>query len=270
MRKEADNVALRLEEIARLSAQAGSPAPHTAKERGRNWWTRAVDAVLARVRRYAPPLHWIWAAALAICLYLYARLLALTARLTASGAIHWPDVPPSCVLALWHGCAPSLIVAIAAQRPRASLAILIADNPRGDCLSLLCRLLGLRVVRVTGDGGWAALPELAYEIERGACAIITADGLGPARVAKAGAVALSSATATSILAAGADCYPAIPMPHKWDATRIPLPFGRVAMAISESRHCPDFADPTSIESARLWLEQALNEAAAMATRTLID
>ncbi len=269
MRKEADNVAQRLEEIARLSTQAGWPTPQTAKERGRNWWTRTVDVVLAALRRYAPPLHWLWAAALAICLYVYARLCALTVRLTASGAIQWPDIPPSCVLALWHGCAPSLIVAIAARKPRAPLAMMITGDPRGDCLSLLCRLLGLRVARVVGqEGGWAALAELAGEIERGACVIITADGLGPARVAKAGAVALSSATATPILMVGADCSLAISMPHKWDAARIPLPFGRVAIAINESRHCPDLTDPASIENARLGLQQALNEAAATATRAL--
>jgi lysophospholipid acyltransferase (LPLAT)-like uncharacterized protein len=266
MRREADKVTQRLEAIARLSAQSGSPKPHTAKERGRNWWTRAVDAVLVAVRHYAPLLHRLGSAALAICLCIYAHLCALTIRLTTSGVIHWPHLPSGCVLAIWHGCAPSLIVAIAAQRPRTPLAILITSDPRGDSLSLLCRMLDLRVVRVTAEGGWAALSKLASEIEQGACAIITADGLGPARVAKVGAVALSSATAVPILTAGADCHPAIPMPHKWDAARIPLPLGRVRMAFSEARHCPDFTDSTSIENARLWLEQALNEAAAMATR----
>jgi len=109
----------------------------------------------------------------------------------------------------------------------------------------------------------------ASEIERGACVLITADGLGPARVAKAGAVALSSATATPVFAVGADSHPALSMPHKWDATRIPLPFGRLAMAINEARHCPDFTDTTSIENARLWLQQALRESPAHSEITVL-
>lgn len=267
MRKEADNVAHRLEELARLTARSGSPMPHTAKERGRNWWTRLVDTALIATRRYAAPLHWIGAAALALCLYIYAQLCAHTVRLAAIGAVQWPAVPQACVLTIWHGGVNSLIVAIAARRPRVPLAILIAGDPRGDCLSLLCRLLGLRVVRVTdGERGWMALADLASEIERGACVIITADGGGPARIAKAGAVALASATSTPILATGADCYPAISMPHKWDAARTPIPFGRVTVAINESSHCPGFTDPTAVEDARLWLQQSLDEAAAMASR----
>jgi lysophospholipid acyltransferase (LPLAT)-like uncharacterized protein len=137
---------------------------------------------------------------------------------------------------------------------------MVARDPRGDSLSLLCHLLGLGVVR--GDreqGGWEALIELAGEIERGACVIITADGGGPAREAKTGAVALASATGAPLIALGADCHPALSMPHKWDAPRNPIPFCRLAVTTSESYHCPFPLDLPSLEQSRCRLQSILNE-----------
>jgi lysophospholipid acyltransferase (LPLAT)-like uncharacterized protein len=151
-------------------------------------------------------------------------------------------------------------------KTRPPLAIMVAHDPRGDSLSLLCRLLGLRVVR--GDrehGGWQALAELAGEIERGACAIITADGAGPAREAKLGAVALASATGVPLLALGADCHPALSMPHKWDAPRNPIPFSRLAVTTSESSYVSFSLDLSSLEQSRYRLQSMLNETCA-ATR----
>lgn len=268
-KKEPSEAARRLAEIVRLITQSESLTPLSDRDRGRNLWTRTVDAVVSSARHYVPPLHWLGMAILAAVLFIHARLCALTVRLRAGGEVQWPGMPAPCVLALWHGSAPSLLVAIAARRPRTPLAIMVTGDPRGDCLALLCKLPGLRVVRVEGHGGgWAALAALSGEIERGACAIIAADGGGPARVAKVGAAALSSATGAPLLAVGADCRPALGQPHKWDAARIPLPFGRVAVALGESRQSPVLNDHESIEGARLWLQRALDGAAVKAQRAL--
>ena len=265
MEKTSKDVVLRVTQIAGLIADSGSQRPSIGPRNGRNLWTRNVDRGISFVRQYLPFLHWIGGATFAISLYLYIRLCALTVRLTPSGCYHWPELPTPCVLALWHGCAPSLLVAIAARRPRAPLAIMVARDPRGDSLSLLCRLLRLRVQR--GDreqGGWEALADLAGQIEGGACAIITADGGGPAREAKLGAVALASATGAPLLALGADCHPALSMPHKWDAPRNPIPFSRLALAISASYHCPFSLDLSSIEHSRCRLQSMLIETSAAA------
>jgi lysophospholipid acyltransferase (LPLAT)-like uncharacterized protein len=49
--------------------------------------------------------------------------------------------------------------------------------------------LGFVVVRGGGaNGGWNALVEMAQELAGSACVFVTADGAGPARVAKVGAV----------------------------------------------------------------------------------
>jgi len=263
MEKPSKEMVLRITQIADLITDSGPRRSSIGPRYGRNLWMRSVDRGISFVRQYLPPLHYIGSATFAISLFLYIRLCAFTVRLTTSGCYHWPELPAPSVLALWHGCAPSLPVAIAARRPRASLSIMVARDPRGDSLSLLCRLLGLRVVR--GDreqGGWEALAELAGEIERGACATITADGGGPAREAKVGAVALASATGVPLLALGADCYPALSMPHKWDAPRNPIPFSRLAITVSESIHCPFSLDLSSIEHSRCRLQSMLNESSA--------
>jgi lysophospholipid acyltransferase (LPLAT)-like uncharacterized protein len=112
------------------------------------------------------------------------------------------------------------------------MAIMIACDPRGYCLALFCRLLGLRVVRdESGESGWETLALLAREMSRSVCAVITADGGGPARVAKVGAVALAAATGAPLLPVGADCRPSIYERRKWNRVRTPLPFGHVAIAL---------------------------------------
>jgi lysophospholipid acyltransferase (LPLAT)-like uncharacterized protein len=149
------------------------------------------------------------------------------------------------------------------------MAIMIARDPRGDCLALFCRLLGLRVVRgESGESGWDALAELARRMTRGVCAAITADGGGPARVAKVGAVALASATGAPLLPVCADCRPAIYERHKWDRVRTPLPFGHIDIALGQPRDYRALTDLASIEEARRLLQDALNEVAATARRAI--
>jgi lysophospholipid acyltransferase (LPLAT)-like uncharacterized protein len=168
---------------------------------------------------------------------------------------------------MWHGCANSWLVVAARRKPRSPMAIMVARDPRGDCLSLFCRLLGVRVVRgESGESGWEALAQLAREMARGCCAVITADGRGPASVAKIGAVALASATRAPLIPVGADCRPAIYERHKWDRVRTPLPFGHVAITLGRPRDYPALADLASIEAARRGLQDALNEVAATAQR----
>jgi hypothetical protein len=262
---EAATAILRLREIEKLIKHRGNRPQRASSELGRNLLTRTLDAGISAARRFAPPLHWLGAAIFAVCLFIYAWLLALTVRLMTTGERQWPDLPAPCVLAMWHGCVNSWIVAMTAKRPRASLAIMIARDPRGDSLALLCRWLGMRVVRgESGERGWEALAELAREMSRGASAVITADGTGPALVAKVGAVALASATGAQMIPTGADCRPAVHARRKWDQVRTPLPFGRVAVALGHSHQYPVFADLSSIELARRRLADSLNEAASAA------
>lgn len=246
--------------LARILKLLPHPERSAARDLGRNFLTRTVDTAFALLRKYLPPLHWIGVALIASILFLYARLVALTARLVTTGERPWPNVPSPCVLALWHRDAPSLLVAFAKRRPRGRSVIMIAQDSRGDFLALLCRLVGLGVVRGDSEtGGWEALLQLADELMGGASVILTVDGGGPARIAKVGAVALASSVGVPLIPLTADCHPAIQEHHKWDAARNPLPFCSLLIAIGPSRKFDVFEDLPSVERARAWLEKTLNK-----------
>lgn len=249
----------RLARIAELTATTHFHPETAPQHAGRNSFTRLVDAGLALVRKYAPPVHTLGTALTAFLFFIYARVVALTARIQTSAPSAWPEVPAPSVLALWHGDAPSLLVTLAKRRPATPLAIMIAGDPRGDFLALLCRLLGLEVVRGSDEsGGWTALAGLAQTLTRAACVIITADGGGPARVAKIGAVALAAAAGVPLVPIAADCNPAIEETHKWDAARNPVPFCSLTILVGPAQRFEYFKDLASLEQARLWLEHTLN------------
>jgi lysophospholipid acyltransferase (LPLAT)-like uncharacterized protein len=257
-----ETAATRLARMAHMMAPSDSRA--TGRSPGRNLFVRAVDALFAALRKYALPIHWLVIGVGAIVLFVYVRLVALTARLKSAGERSWPDPPAPSVLALWHSNAPSLLVAFAKRRPRSRSVIMIARDPRGDCLALLCRMLGFAVVRAGSTyKGWNALIDLAHELAQGSCVFITADGGGPARVAKVGAVALASAAGVPLVPLAADCSPAIREPHKWDAARNPIPFGSLTVSLGPGRSFERLADVSAIEHAQQWLEETLN---ALATK----
>jgi hypothetical protein len=259
----------RLTKIAALHEKTSKKVTLTAKELGRNWFTRFLDNVFRTSRTYLPPLHWLGVVLSATVLFLYARIVAITSRLTTTGEYDWEKLPSPCVLTVWHGEAPSLIAALAKKSPPAPIAIMISLDPRGDCLALLCRMIGLRVVRGHRDeGGWEALARLAGEIENGACVIITADGGGPARVAKIGAVALAWTMCVPLVAVGAACRPALSEKHKWDAARNPVPFGRIGIAFGESRIVSELNNEMVLEEERSWLQNALDKVAVTAKQSV--
>ena len=197
---------------------------------------------------------------MAIVMFLYAQLIKVTARLETIGSLSWPNIPAPCVLALWHRDAPTLLVIFAKRRPPSRTAIMISNDPRGDYLAMLCRMIGFQVVRGDSEeGGWEALLQLARELMNGASVILTADGGGPARQAKVGAVALASAVGVPLIPLVADCHPAIAEPHKWDAARNPVPFCSLKILLGPPLTLEPFEDLTSVEKARVWLEKTLNE-----------
>jgi lysophospholipid acyltransferase (LPLAT)-like uncharacterized protein len=265
-----DCVALQnLNRLAELIEHAHLYTELHSVESGRNYWTRTVDAIFHFARHRIPMLHFAGASISALLLCLYTQLVALTTSFRTSGGIELRQIPAPCVITVWHGCAPSLLVTIAARKLPKPVAILIADDPRGDCLSMFCRWLGLTVVRSDGEGkGWQTLARLAKLIEQGVCVLITPDGWGNARQAKVGAVALASATAKPLIAVGADCRPALFERHKWDKARNPVPFGCIAVAAQDVSVPAFIADANALEQTRLRLQEGLDRMTVTATHTL--
>lgn len=248
------------ERLTRISELLAFSKKQTDKKPGRNILTRAIDSTFALLRKYLPPLHWLIVALGATVMFLYAQVVAFTARLVSTGSPQWPNIPAPSVLALWHRDAPSLLVVFAKRRPPCRTAIMISHDPRGDYLALLCRMIGFHVVRGDSEeGGWDALLQLAGELTTATAVILTADGGGPARQAKVGAIALASAVGVPLIPLGADCHPAIEERHKWDAARNPVPFCSLKVLLGPPRMFDPFADLSSVEEARAWLEKTLNE-----------
>lgn len=236
---------------------------------GRNRLTRAIDTVLEFIRRYLPPIHWVATRLLAILLYGYARAVRATAEIVPVGHYRWPDLPKGSVLAVWHGCAPSLLAVFSARRPGIPVKLMVSCDPRGDCVAVFCRWLGFEIVR--GDaqhGGWQALTEIATEVRKGASAVISPDGGGPPFVARIGTAALVSAAQVPLIPIGVDCRPSVFERHKWDVARNPLPWGRIAVCCGEPLLFPEFKDAASIESATRELQNALNRATGEARHAL--
>ncbi len=243
-----------------------SAAFHNA---GRNRLTRTVDKALEFIRRYLLPVHWLTTLIGALFLYGYARVVRATAKIVPVGAYRWPDVPKGSVLAIWHGSAPSVLVAFTARRPSMPVKLMVSRDARGDCVALFCRWLGFEVVRGDAEhGGWSALIEIAKEVRNGAVALISPDGSGPRLVARVGAVVLASAVGVPLIPVGADCRPSIFERHKWDDARNPLPFGRIAIACGPPLTFPSLEDVASIEGARKALQEALDRAAGEARGAL--
>jgi lysophospholipid acyltransferase (LPLAT)-like uncharacterized protein len=259
-------------EIARVSAlRRRSETISSARfhKIGRGRLTRTIDAVLDLVKRYLPPLYWLVVRFGAVLLYGYARSVRATAKITTVGSYRWPDFPPGSVLVIWHGSAPSLLVAFTARRPAMPVKLMVSSDARGDCVALFCRWLGFETVR--GDaqhGGWKALIDIANEVRGGGVALISPDGGGPPLFARVGAVALASAAGVPLIAVGACCRPAVFERHKWDQARNPLPYGRIAVACGEALTFATLEDAASLEGARQQLQEALERAANEARRAL--
>jgi lysophospholipid acyltransferase (LPLAT)-like uncharacterized protein len=256
------------EEIARLALLHEHTSGHSAagvRHLGRSRFTRTLDAFLAFIRRYLPPIHWVLIRLVALGLFIYLRWVAATAKLILHGSYRWPDIPSGSVLAIWHGSAPSLLAAVAMQRSSVSVQILIACDARGDCLAVLCRWLGFTVVRGDAEhGAWKALIKIAADVHQSASALIAVDGGAPAFVAKVGAVALSSAAQIPLIPIGADCRPAIFERYKWDTARNPVPFGRIAVVCGEPIMFPAVMDAASLEDARKQLQVSLDRVSSQA------
>ena len=109
---------------------------------------------------------------------------------------------------------------------------------------------------------------ISAKVERGACAILTPDGGGPARWAKPGALVLSAVTGAPLVALGAVCQPSVSEPRKWDSAQNPLPFCRIAVVLSEPLNVPLEQDSASFEFCRHRLQSELDQAAAAATQAL--
>jgi lysophospholipid acyltransferase (LPLAT)-like uncharacterized protein len=182
--------------------------------------------------------------------------LGLTWRWVVDGAGHHEAIVRSGrqpILSLWHG----RILAGTLYWKGRGFVVITSENFDGEWIARIIRRFGFGTARgSTSRGGVKALVQLKRDMESGRPAAFTIDGpRGPARVAQPGAVWLAGATGNPLLPFHIEsdrCWTL----SSWDATQIPKPFSRVAIAIGPPIDVPDTADPT-VEAKRRELEDRL-------------
>ena len=187
----------------------------------------------------------------------YLALLGRTCRIVPVGltlAELGRRCPAPYIGAFWH--ARMLWPAWTFRGPE--YAVLVSDHADGELIARAIGSVGTRVVFGSSlRGGTAGLHGAARLVAAGVSVAVTPDGpVGPARVAKAGVIALASLTGAPIVPMA---YASRPDLHfaSWDRFRAPLPFARVWGALGEPLRVPAGLDGPALEPYRAALESAL-------------
>lgn len=196
-------------------------------------------------------------------------LLGRTLRWTVDGRQHHDAIIRSGrqpILGLWHG----RILAGTLYWQRRGFIVITSENFDGEWIARIIRRFGYGTARgSTSRGGVKALVQLKRDLAAGRPTAFTLDGpRGPARIAQPGAVWLAGATGHPILPFHAESDRHWTM-ASWDATQIPKPFSRVAMAIGAPLEVPA-TDERTIEAKRRELEAVLAALEAKAVEMLRD
>jgi len=160
------------------------------------------------------------------------------------------------VYATWH----QRVIFHARHLAHHDLTVMVSQSRDGEYAVRLLNLFGHKNVRGSSTrGGPLALKELTQKIKEGGRGGILADGpLGPARVAKIGAVIMAHEAQAPLipLTWGADrCW----IINSWDRFLMPKPFARIVIHYPEPIWISPSADKEELEGYRRLLEERLNQ-----------
>ncbi len=160
------------------------------------------------------------------------------------------------VYATWH----QRVIYHARHLAHKNLTVMVSQSRDGEYAVRLSNLFGHKNVRGSSTrGGSQALKELTQKIKEGGRGGMVADGpLGPARVAKIGAVIMAHEAQVPLipLTWGADrCW----ILNSWDRFLVPKPFARIVICYPEPIWISPSADEKELEDYRLLLEERLNQ-----------
>ena len=117
---------------------------------------------------------------------------------------------------------------------RGHFTVLVAQGADGDWVASVAERLGCHVVRGSSrHGAPAAMLALVGAAVEGRPGVVTVDGpVGPAGVAKPGAIAWAAATGRPVLPVAAAARPALRLPATWSGMYLPLPGARVTLVMA--------------------------------------
>jgi hypothetical protein len=170
---------------------------------------------------------------------LFLRALGRTWRVTTSG----PDpfaLDGPIVGALWH---EGLFVAAWRWRDH-GVSVPVSRSRDGDLIDAVLRRLGFAESPrgSSSRGASSVFRAMLRGTSSGQIVVVLPDGpLGPARVAKPGAVALASAMEAALVPVAVAARPCLRF-GSWDRTLLPLPFARVHCVYGAALRLPKSAD----------------------------
>lgn len=182
------------------------------------------------------------------------RLLCLTWRVRYEGSDPFVSDAPF-VAALWHR---NLLIAAPTFRRR-RVAVPVSLSRDGDLTAAVLTKLGFEPPPrgSSSRGGAPVLRAMIRVLQDGVVVGVLSDGpKGPARRAKAGALAVARATGRPVLPVGMSARPCLRF-RSWDRTLLPLPFARVIVAYGDAFSVPKSTHKKDLEVLRSRLEQQL-------------
>ena len=190
-------------------------------------------------------------------------VLGRTLRWSVEGMEHHDAIVRSGrqpIFAFWHG---RIFAATLFWRDR-GIIVITSENFDGEWIARIIRRFGYGAARgSTSRGAVKALVRLKRDMASGHPAAFTLDGpRGPARVAQPGAIWLAGATGNPLLPFHIEAQRHWTT-RSWDATQIPRPFSRVAVAIGPPIDVPA-SDDAMLESKRADLTASLHHLEARA------
>ncbi len=183
--------------------------------------------------------------------------LGRTWRWRVEGLQHFDDIRARGqypVMAFWHG---RILPAMFYFRHR-DIVVITSDNFDGEWIARIIHRFGYMTSRgSTSRNAARAALKAKRMMEQGHAVGFTLDGpRGPAKVAQPGAVWLAKVTGNPIVPFHVEAS-SYWTTRSWDATQIPRPFSRVAIAVGQPFTVPPDSDDAALDRSRVDLEKRL-------------
>lgn len=164
------------------------------------------------------------------------------------------------LFAAWHNRILALPVAFERFRPQKGkpLAVLTSASRDGELLAAVVGRFGIGAVRGSSSRrGAAAVLQLASMLEEGSDIIITPDGpRGPRYTLGPGLIFLAQKTGVPVVRVHVE-HSGYWELKSWDRFRIPKPFSKVIITLSEAETMESTGDDAAFEEARTRFERLL-------------
>jgi len=200
----------------------------------------------------------------------YLRLVWYSSRRVIEPANLYESAQWPVVVAMWHG-QHFLTPFIKRKGDQYRTKVLISRHSDGELNARAAENLGIGTIRGSGShgndihrkGGATAFPKMIEALAEGYNVALTADVPKVSRVVGLGIVKLAQHSGRPIRAF-AIASSNRKVLNNWDRTAVNLPFGRIALVVSDPIIVPRDADDATLQAKRREVERELNRITARA------